>query len=163
MGDKLSLQSWVFDMFTGVYHIDWELQALKSLELKFWLTFIVFRIFLTCYFVCLAFLKRHLMPLHLHSYHFKTLTPSWYWDERNVAIINSSGNFALKLRTNLSPIILLDIQKKLTKILDGKSAYMWVPITSLRILSFDGSVKLLQSSSLIVNVILITTTRMEIG
>ena len=57
MGDKLSLQSWVFDMFTGVYRIDRELQALKSLGLKFWLKFIVFRIFLDVLFRVFRFSK----------------------------------------------------------------------------------------------------------
>ena len=50
MDDKLSLQSWVFDLFTGVYRIDRELQALNSLELKFWLRFIGFRFFLDALF-----------------------------------------------------------------------------------------------------------------
>ena len=50
MDDKLSLQSWVFDLFTGVYSIDREIQALNSLELKFWLRFIGFRFFLDALF-----------------------------------------------------------------------------------------------------------------
>ena len=57
MGDKLSLQSWVFDLFADVYRIDGELQALKSLELKFWLKFIVFRIFLDVLFRVFRFSK----------------------------------------------------------------------------------------------------------
>ena len=53
--------------------IDQELQALKTLEVKFWLKFIIFRIFaakymyliesfLMCSFVYLGFLKRLLRP-----------------------------------------------------------------------------------------------------
>ena len=57
MGDKLSLQSWVFDLFTGGLHIDRELQALKILELKFWLKFKVFRIFLDVLFHVFRFSK----------------------------------------------------------------------------------------------------------
>ena len=57
MDDKLSLQSWAFDLFTGVYRIDRELQALKSLELKFWLRIIVFRIFLDVLFRVFTFFK----------------------------------------------------------------------------------------------------------
>ena len=54
MDDK---QSWAFDLFTGVYRIDRELQALKSLELKFWLRFTVFRIFLDVLFRVFTFTK----------------------------------------------------------------------------------------------------------
>ena len=53
--------------------IDRELQALKTLEVKFWLKFIIFRIFfakykyliesfLTCSLVYLGFVKRLLRP-----------------------------------------------------------------------------------------------------
>ena len=42
--------------------------------------------FLMCSFVCLGFLKRLFMPWHLHSWHFKTSSPSWNGDVRQVAM-----------------------------------------------------------------------------
>lgn len=44
-GDKLRSQSWVFDLLFLVNRIDRGLHALKRWDLKFWLKFIIFRIF----------------------------------------------------------------------------------------------------------------------
>ena len=70
MGDELCLKSLVFDIFIKLI-ISRELHTLKTLKFKFWLKFIIFRIFrkkyliksfLMCSFVCLGFLKHLLMP-----------------------------------------------------------------------------------------------------
>ena len=58
-----------FDRFYTIYSIDRELHSLKRLQLKFWLKFIIFRVFfnnliesfLMCSFVSSGFLKRPLM------------------------------------------------------------------------------------------------------
>ena len=76
--DRL-LISWVtnnpHNHFYMIYSIDRELHSLKRLQLKFWLKFIIFRVFfnnliesfLMCSFVSSGFLRRPLMLWHPHS------------------------------------------------------------------------------------------------
>ena len=44
MGDELHLKSLVFDTFIKLI-TSWDLHMLKTLKFKFWLKFIIFRIF----------------------------------------------------------------------------------------------------------------------
>ena len=75
MGDDLRSQCLVFVMFIKLI-IGGELCALKTLELKFWLKFInvqnfliksLLESFLIYSFMCSGFLKRPVMPWHVHS------------------------------------------------------------------------------------------------
>ena len=71
IGDELREQSWIFDMFI-LDRIDRELHSLERLELKFGLSSEFFdkipvRNLLDVLFLCSGFLKRLLMPWHLHS------------------------------------------------------------------------------------------------
>ena len=67
--------------------------------------------------MCSGFLKHLFVPWHFHSRHFKTLSPSWHWNVQKVAmaicnftceITNYRWIFAPKLRSNSSPMILVD-------------------------------------------------------
>ena len=116
MGDELREQSWIFDMFI-LDRIDRELHSLERLELKFdsrleFFYKIPVRILLDVLFGEFRFSKVSYMLWHLHSWHFKTSSPSWHCMRRteachgNFVITNYRWNFAPKLRRNSSPMIL---------------------------------------------------------